>query len=117
MQAISAWVALGLLVAGAGLGRAGFDFTTLDVPGAVFSYGLGINNAGQIVGNYLDPTSPSGQTYGFLLSGGGYTRLDQSVTANAINNAGDIVGATALRGYLYSGGVYTTIAVPGSSAT
>jgi hypothetical protein len=38
-------------------------FTTIDVPGATFTEPIGINTAGQIVGDYLDA---SGTQHGFL---------------------------------------------------
>jgi len=37
-------------------------FTTIDVPGAVATFGRGINARGDIVGNYIDGTG----THGFL---------------------------------------------------
>ena len=114
----SALLALAVFAVIAGPAQAGFDFTTFDVPSAVFTLGMGINNAGQIVGNFVEPNTPAYQTYGFLLSGGTYSRLDRAATANAINNAGDIVGADHVNaGYLYRGGVYTTIGVPGARST
>jgi len=70
-------------------------FNTFNQPG-VFTSGteaFGINDVGQIVGQYSD----LGGTHGFLLSGGIYTTLDDPLgthgtVATGINNAGQIVG-------------------------
>src|SRR5262245_1360581 len=43
-----------------------FQFTTLDFPGATFTSAYGINDAGQIVGGYSDPST----NQGFLYSNG-----------------------------------------------
>jgi len=63
------------------------------VPGALSTQALGINDMGEIVGDYV---ATNGNMYGFLLNGGTYTTLDPqgspSVTANGINDAGHIVG-------------------------
>jgi len=79
----------------------------------------GINDSGQIVGNYYD----SSTIHGFLVSGGTYTTIDfpgaVAGSANAINDSGQIVGdygdgAGGEHGYLLSGGQFTTIDVPGA---
>ena len=60
------------------------QFTTLDDPNAVSStYAFGINNAGDIVGNYVDA---SGSSHGFLDSGGTFQTLGVAKAngANAI---------------------------------
>jgi probable HAF family extracellular repeat protein len=68
-------------------------YTTLDVPGSTATEALGINDAGQIVGDYL----AGGGQHGFLLSGGSYTMLDVPgstlTVADGINAAGQIVGS------------------------
>jgi probable HAF family extracellular repeat protein len=94
---------------------------------------FGINNTGQIVGTYHET---AGDTHGFVLSGGNYTKLDVprsfgtplasplGVTATAINDSGQIVGAfgriislhppiTFNGAFLLNGGVYTDITEPG----
>ena len=72
---------------------------------------------GQIVGAYQD----GGGFHGFLLSGGSYTTLDDSLatggtTASGINDAGQIVGtytdASGTHGFLLSNGSYTTLDDP-----
>jgi probable HAF family extracellular repeat protein len=71
-----------------------YTFTTLDDPSATFgTTASGINNMGQIVGQYGDS---SGHAHGFLLSGGIYTTLDDpsatfGTTASGINDMGQIV--------------------------
>ena len=54
----------------------GESFTTIDAPGASFTYPLGINNAGQISGWFPTPY-PHGLLYhGFLYNGGSFTTID-----------------------------------------
>jgi probable HAF family extracellular repeat protein len=102
-------------------------FTTIDYPGAKSTGVYGINDRGQIVGGFcphsavcagstvLNPT-----THAFLDDHGTFKQLDypgNTVTqANAINNAGQIVGtyatAQGLHSFLYQNGVYTNIDDP-----
>src|SRR5260370_35238129 len=71
-----------------------YIYTTLDDPSATNgTFGNGINDAGQIVGNI---TNSSGN-HGFLLSGGTYTAIDDPSANNqtfpeGINAAGQIAG-------------------------
>ena len=69
-------------------------YTTLDVPDAAFTVAQGINNAGQIVGLYVDRDD---KEHGFVLSNGVYTTIDvPNSTATAvfsINAQGAIVGS------------------------
>jgi len=48
-------------------------FTTLDVPGSIYTQAYGINDHGQITGGYYDR---SGQQHGFLRDGHRYRTLD-----------------------------------------
>jgi hypothetical protein len=98
----------------------GYDFTTLDVPGSGSTIAYGVNNAGQVVGEYNDGR------HGFLLSGGGYSTLDvpgsNFTIARGLNASGQIVGSfensqMSVHGFLLSGGSYTTLNVPGSQRT
>ena len=50
----------------------GGAFTSIDVPGATQTLATGINDAGQIVGQYNDATG----THGFLLNGGVFTTIN-----------------------------------------
>lgn len=122
------WVALGLLVGGAGPAKADYIFTTLDVPGSFLTLASGINNSGQIVGYYDEGV------HGFLWSGGRFSTLDvpgfARTFATGINESGQIVGwSTNIiislggvhlglpHGFLRNGGGYTTLDVPGSAQT
>jgi hypothetical protein len=64
-----------------------YTYTTIDDPLAAFtppgggSFAQGINDAGQIVGYYMDNGGRG--FYGFLYSGGIYTTIDDDPLANA----------------------------------
>jgi hypothetical protein len=109
----------------------GTTYTSFDYPGAVFTAALSVNNPGEIVGAYTDL---SGVTHGFTLSGGTYASYDPPgstyTVTTGINDSGDIVGYYCLtsecaagngwpspQGFLLSGGTYTTIMIPGATAT
>jgi len=75
------------------------------------------------VGTYVDA---SGNSHGFLESGGSFTTIDypgaNGTFAVGINNAGQVVGSYwfgsgSNHGFLESGGSFTTIDVPGASST
>jgi probable HAF family extracellular repeat protein len=100
-------------------------FTTFNVPNdhpILGTVAFGINDPGQIVGDYVDT---DGTRHGFLLSGGVYTTLDPPgssfTVAEGINNAGVIVGtyidADGQHGFVFSRNVYTRIDVPNSTGT
>jgi uncharacterized membrane protein len=89
---------------------------------AVFTNALGINSAGQIVGQFSD----SSGFHGFLTDGQTYTTLDvpgsnanPGTVAQGINDAGQIVGSfgdsLGNHGFLKSGMTYTTLDVPGAT--
>ncbi len=100
------------------------SFTTIDAPGANYTFVYGINNGGQIVGAY-GLSGPSGPVnHGFVESGGLFTTIDfpgsTQTTQNGafgINNAGQIVGAYDVHGYLESTGSFITIDFPGATFT
>ena len=76
-----------------GYSLAGGVYTTIDVPGASLTRATGINDSGQIVGDYQDGKG----FHGYLLdSNGTFTRLDvpgaASTHAYGINDNGLIVG-------------------------
>jgi probable HAF family extracellular repeat protein len=115
---------LSLLVGLTGPVQAQYGFTTIDVPGATYSLALGINNAGQIVGQYQD----AGYfLHGFLLDvDGSYTTLDppgaMAPSANGINDVGQIVGeytdGGGIHGFLRDvDGNYTSLDPPGATLT
>ncbi len=102
--------------------------------GSLSADAIGINNAGEIVGQYEAASAPS--TFctscsfptwpGICYSdtGGSYSAFippgSSGCVANGTNSTGDIVGvytanSGAGHGFLYSGGSYTTIDFPGGS--
>src|SRR5262249_30979582 len=115
-------VAWGLLVGLTGPAKAQYDFTTIDVPGAISTGATGINDAGQIVGLYVG----TDRDHGFLLSGGSYTTLDvpgaDHTYASGINDSGQIVGRYIVGGtghgfLLDVDGNYYPIDIPGAVHT
>lgn len=111
------------------LDHMGGTFTTIDFPAALGTAAAAINDAGEIVGNYLacfGKPCIRAQGHGFLLSGGSYTRLDPpgslATTVSAINNSGEIVGTyldgnNRTHGFLFKTGVFTNVDFPGASLT
>ena len=98
-------------------------FTQLDYPGAMSTQAYGINNAGQIVGEY-QPVGPG--TNGFLFNSGTYTSISVSGAVNTqmrgIDNLGDMVGryldtAGSLHGLLVSHGIQHFLNAPGATST
>jgi hypothetical protein len=102
-------------------------WSPIQYPGEVSGGATGINNAGQIVGNWVDS---SHCPHGYLFSGGAYTSIDNpnAVCANGgtglwgINDAGQIsglyYGATGFaQNFLYYKGKYYTVSYPGESFT
>jgi uncharacterized membrane protein len=102
--------------------------TRIDVPGAVLTVALDINNRAQVVGQYLDA---DGRVHGYLWDKGRFTTIDVPgaplTTAEGLNNRGQIVGFTAddldlssARGFLLAKGIkgpVTPISVPGAPRT
>lgn len=92
--------------------------TPLDFPGAPPNNTdpLGINDSGQVVGAFY-----SSAWHAFLYANGGFTTIPLSdpsyVSANDINDKGDIVGSVGSQGFLYSNGAMKIIGYPGSLAT
>src|SRR5271170_1610406 len=105
-------VALGGLVAAPSSANAGlFKYTTINVPGALpgetAEFGIGINNLGQIVGDFFD---------GFLETDGRFTTINAPGVASGtelygINDLGQIVGYGS-HAFLDSRGKFTDIEVP-----
>ena len=100
------------------------SFNVIDYPNATHSVANGINNAGQIVGEY--DYSSAYPPHGFLLSSGTYTSVDYprstGTAAIGINNAGQIVGeyddsSGHYHGFLLSSGTYTSIDYPNIANT
>jgi probable HAF family extracellular repeat protein len=103
----------------------GGRYTAINVPTTnrdTATYPYGINNAGQIVGQF----GVGRVSFGFLLNGVNYTTFlapgSTYTVAYGINAPGQIVGTYAdsgnnYHGFLLSGGSYRSIDVPGSSSS
>jgi probable HAF family extracellular repeat protein len=93
--------------AGADAQTSGYTYTPINDPlGAKGTFAYGINDAGQIVGGYIDSSS---NWHGFLDTNGTFTTINvpfggSSTVAYGINNAGQIVGGTGPFGFLDVGG-------------
>lgn len=96
---------------------ASYAFTTFNIPGATQTYYSGINNAGEIVGSFVDAASAS---HSFIQSGATYTTIDvpgaSETIATAVNNADQIVGyfvdSIGAHGFVFDGTNYTSFDVP-----
>jgi probable HAF family extracellular repeat protein len=111
---------LGVVLAGsAGRGEATeYIYTTIDYPGADYTYAMGINDLGKIVGWY----NVGGRSHAFSWTGGVFASFDHPTAASGgsgaygINNSGqivgwyDTVGADNLGAYLRDGNEYRQVA-------
>lgn len=118
--ALATAVALGVLLAArlpAEAGVTGYIFTTIDAPGSIPGttgfFGVGINDLGQIVGDFFDN---AGSDRGFLYAGGEYTTFDLGGNAGVlgINDRGQMVGCC---GYVYTKGAFIGVNVSGAVFT
>ena len=111
----------GQIVEGDGVVDSGGTFTAISVPGAVSTSAFGINDAGQIVGQF---NTKSG-TFGFVDNGGTFTTINVpgavSTSAFGINDAGQIVGSystgSGTFGFVENGGIFTTISATSTGPT
>jgi uncharacterized membrane protein len=103
-----------------------YSFTTIDVPGAIWTQVFGINDSGQIVGGYVASAVNGQGFHGFLDTGGSFTTIDVPGATNTyaygINGSGQMVGGYTdsvgiPHGFLDTGGSFATIDVPGATAT
>jgi PEP-CTERM motif len=92
-----------------------YSYTTLNVPETIYTYGMGINDSGEVTGYDSNGV--------FTYSGGTYT-VDFPASATvgtAINNLGAVIGQNSTQNgidaFLYSGGKYTRIKFKGASTT
>ncbi len=100
----------------------GSSYVLLNVLGAAYSCGYGINTSGNIVGTYIDS---SNYNHGFLYDGSRYTTVDYPGATDTeawdISDSGLIVGqyydSITTHGFLYDNGTFTTINFPGASST
>jgi len=101
------------------------SYQSVNVPGASGQAAFGVNDAGVIVGQYLDA---SGVFHGWELSGGTLTTIDvpfsgsTGTTAGGINNSGEIAGCwtgsgTSQHGFTLISGTYTSFDFPGAAQT
>lgn len=97
-------------------------FTTIDVPGAVYTGIFGINSAGVMVGNYGENTSSD--SHGFMYDYGTFTYFDypgQTVTVpTGINDSNLVVGyagTITVTGFFFDGTNFTNIQDGSNSAT
>jgi uncharacterized membrane protein len=101
-------------------------FTSITFPGATFTRALGINRHGDIVGDHQKAGNNhgNGNQFGYLLKGGVFTLIvfpnSDHTTPFGINANGDIVGfyidTKGTHGFLFSGGIYSSIDFPGAAA-
>jgi probable HAF family extracellular repeat protein len=100
-------------------------FEDVSFPGASEQSAEDVNDAGQIVGGYVDS---SNVFHGYELSGGVFTTIDvpfsgaTGTIAEGINNAGEIVGGWSdssgnTHGFTLIGGAYTSFDYPGATQT
>jgi hypothetical protein len=108
-------LSLRVLLSALAVHAASYTFTTLDVPDAFATFAFKINNAGQIVGLYVE-NNPDHTNHGFLYDGGVFTTLDVPfpdaihTQALGINDREQIVGVYFLSGsadgFLYDRGIW-----------
>ena len=93
-------------------------YVRLDVPGAVSSQALDINDRGQVVGEYQ---AAAGVFHGYVWERGRFRTIEAG-SALGINNRGQITGVRiqpdgTFRGFLLDRGRFTTFTVPGAQVT
>ncbi|WP_165074487.1 hypothetical protein [Paludisphaera rhizosphaerae] len=124
MRGVSAAVAFCVLLSWTGRSRADYFYTTLVPFGSNVGTAYGINDQGDVVGNYV---TSGGASNGFLYSGGGYTSISYSLftgtSVAGINNLGSMVGFYYLPfdsnpgGFRIDGGVINGLEIPDSRYT
>jgi len=102
----------------------GYQFTTLDFPGATRTITNGLNTTGTIVGSFNVGSGPS---HGLMLQNGGFTQLDVPGALNTfivgVNDRGQMSGfyntssSAGFHGFLLSDSQFTTIDFPGATST
>jgi len=100
-------------------------YTLLDFPSALLTEAVGINDDGQVVGDYRDS---AGRFHGFFWDAGLFLTIDVPfpeatlTSPNGINNVGQIVGfyddnTGGRHGFLYDRGNFISFDLPGSRLT
>ena len=101
----------------------GGQYKTLTPPSAKSTHPIGINDSGQVIGNYWDA---SNILINFVFNEGNYIALNMPgstyTSVQAINANSQVLGwysdaCGTMRGFVYSSGNYTTLAVPGATQT
>jgi probable HAF family extracellular repeat protein len=117
---INLFAAAALSAAALTCGFPAFGFTQIDFPGSTSTVAYGINDAGQIVGDFTNSTG----FHAFVYADGTFTQLDIPgasgiAAAQGINNVGQIVGTFGnnfvQHGFVYTSGNFTQLDVPGLS--
>ncbi len=95
-------------------------FTSIEAPGATMTHARGINDAGDVVGQYFDASG----VHGFLLRAGKFTTIDapgaKQTDIWGINSNGDMSGNYndgKAHGFLLSAGKFTSVDCPGDGVT
>jgi hypothetical protein len=100
-----------------------FSFTSIDFPGAITTRALGLNNHGEIAGDYVDA---GGVRHGYFLRRGKFTTFDPPGSVETrglvINDPDDIGGtyldsASVRHSYVLSHGDFRTFDFPGATGT
>jgi probable HAF family extracellular repeat protein len=127
MRQVSKSILILLIVALAFVNQAqakNFAFRTVDIPGAVDTVAMGINDSGQIVGTYgsnlMNAQTPR-IAHGFVFQNGQHITYDvtgaEQTWAYGINKAGKFVGEYLQGGYhpfLHDADGFTTLNIPGA---
>jgi probable HAF family extracellular repeat protein len=102
---------------------AAISYSNFQIPGAQMTQVLGINNAGNLSGNYTDK---NGITHGFVIVNGKLTNIDgasgNGATSYSLNNLNQVAGSypanSFSNGFIYtpSTNTYTDIIVPTATA-
>ena len=109
-----------LLIAYSPVALAQGTYTQVDFPGALDTACIGINEAGDITGFYIDSMDIY---HGFLLRGGTYSTIDYpgalSTSLYRTNDVGQIVGVGDYTGFMYDENsmTFTEVNYPGSDTT
>jgi len=112
-----------LLLASSLQGQSPASFTSHNYPGATATYAYGINNKGQVVGSYHNPTDDL--DHGFLYEAGIYTTIDppnsDATYAYSINSLGQIAGTYDdtstgyTKGFVYDGTSFSSYQYPSAN--
>lgn len=97
-----------LLLTAVTLSAESFTYQTIAAPGAMSTNPVGIDDQGQIVGNYTNSLG----TYGFIDTGGTFTTLAGVTVINTSSN-GTLLVSTANGFATYFNGKYSPITIPG----